>query len=68
MTDRRPATIEETELDLIKFIALIFWLEIITRITGPKDHGPYLIGITAAERETGFERALYAALGPDPDY
>jgi hypothetical protein len=54
-------------VDLIKFIGLICWLEVMARITGRKDHGPYLVGFTAAEQETDFERALYAVLGPGPE-
>ena len=52
---------------MIKFLAAIFWLEIMARIAGPKDHGPYLLSFTMAEPMTDFEKMLYPALFPEID-
>lgn len=46
-----------------RFLAAVFWMELIARIIGPPDHGPYLIGFTAAEPMPDFEAALYHAMG-----
>ena len=49
---------------MIGLVVAIFWLELVARITGPKDHGPYLVTFTAAEPMTDFEQVLYTALFP----
>jgi hypothetical protein len=53
-------------MDLIKLLTALLYLEIIARIVGPKDHGPYLLSFTGAEPMTDFERVLYDSMAvPD---
>lgn len=48
--------------DLLKLFTALFMLEVVARIVGPKDHGPYLLSLTAGEPMTEFEERLYAAM------
>ena len=51
---------------MLRLLVAIVWLELMARIAGPKDHGPYLLSLTAAEPMTDFEEQLYPQLFPEP--
>lgn len=54
-------------MTLAKFLAAIFFLELVARLVGPPDAGPYLVSLTAAEPMTELDEALSVFMFGAPD-
>ena len=52
----------------MKFIAALFWLEIIARIVGPANRKePYLVSMALSEPMTKLDEIIYGAYDEDYD-